>query len=252
MRRVRATRSTHAFRSTTPILRSLCCAAQSKSRGQVGLSMRRTLYSPGIEADSHTLRKLVIAASAPACGIWLRAHDCAWRVAAQSHSRQEIAMFRIPVSFCLAASLALLPSIAFGEILAMVNYETKSPESLKALKSPVAAPARKEGIAIIDVDPKSKAFRQDRAGHPAAGRPRRAPHLLQPRPVQGLRHRARQGGAARHRHEEAAVRHQQSRGGAGLQRRRGRRLLRRRQALVPELHGHAGHGRRRRERRTSR
>jgi DNA-binding beta-propeller fold protein YncE len=67
-------------------------------------------------------------------------------------------MFRISVPFCLAASLALLPSIAFGEILAMVNYETKSPESLKALKSPVAAPARKEGIAIIDVDPASKNF----------------------------------------------------------------------------------------------
>jgi len=67
-------------------------------------------------------------------------------------------MFRISVPVCLAASLALLPSIAFGEILAMVNYETKSPESLKALKSPVAAPARKEGIAIIDVDPTSKNF----------------------------------------------------------------------------------------------
>lgn len=67
-------------------------------------------------------------------------------------------MPRIASAFCIAASLALLPSIAAGEILAMVNYETKSPESLKVLKSPVAAPARKEGIAIIDVDPKSKAF----------------------------------------------------------------------------------------------
>ena len=67
-------------------------------------------------------------------------------------------MSRISVSSFLAASLALLPSIASGEILAMVNYETKSPESLKALKSPVAAPARKEGIAIVDVDPNSKAF----------------------------------------------------------------------------------------------
>lgn len=67
-------------------------------------------------------------------------------------------MFRIPVPYCLAASLALLPSMVSAEILAMVNYETKSPESLKALKSPVAAPARKEGIAIIDVDPTSKAF----------------------------------------------------------------------------------------------
>ena len=67
-------------------------------------------------------------------------------------------MFGISVPLCLAASLMLLPSIACAEILAMVNYETKSPESLKALKSPVAAPARKEGIAIIDVDPKSKDF----------------------------------------------------------------------------------------------
>lgn len=67
-------------------------------------------------------------------------------------------MFRLSVPFCVAASIALLPSIASGEILAMINYETKSPESLKALKSPVAAPARKEGIAIIDVDPKSAAF----------------------------------------------------------------------------------------------
>jgi DNA-binding beta-propeller fold protein YncE len=67
-------------------------------------------------------------------------------------------MLRLSAPFCLAASLALLPSIAVGEILAMVNYETKSPESLKALKSPVAAPARKEGIAIIDVDPDSGTF----------------------------------------------------------------------------------------------
>jgi DNA-binding beta-propeller fold protein YncE len=57
-----------------------------------------------------------------------------------------------------AAALALAPSLASAQIHAMVNYETKSPESLKALKTPVAAPARKEGIAIIDVDPKSKTF----------------------------------------------------------------------------------------------
>ena len=67
-------------------------------------------------------------------------------------------MLRLTVPFCLAVSLALVPSLSVGEILAMVNYETKSPESLKALKSPVAAPARKEGIAIIDVDPQSKDF----------------------------------------------------------------------------------------------
>lgn len=47
---------------------------------------------------------------------------------------------------------------ATAEILAMVNYETKSADSLKSLKSPIATPARKEGIAILDVDPKSKNF----------------------------------------------------------------------------------------------
>jgi DNA-binding beta-propeller fold protein YncE len=67
-------------------------------------------------------------------------------------------MLKASVPLFVAASLALLPSVAAGEILAMANYETKSPDSLKALKSPVAAPARKEGIAIIDVDPKSKSF----------------------------------------------------------------------------------------------
>jgi hypothetical protein len=62
---------------------------------------------------------------------------------------------------CFAvAVLALLPALAGAEILAMVNYETKSADSLKVLKTPIAAPARKEGIAIIDVDPNSKTFGQ--------------------------------------------------------------------------------------------
>src|SRR5688500_1416276 len=68
--------------------------------------------------------------------------------------------YKYALPFCAAAALALLPSLAFAQIHAMVNYETKSPESLKALKTPIAAPARKEGIAIIDVDPKSKTFGQ--------------------------------------------------------------------------------------------
>jgi DNA-binding beta-propeller fold protein YncE len=62
------------------------------------------------------------------------------------------------VSASVAVSLVVLPAVALAQIHAMVNYETKSPESLKALKSPVAPPARKEGIAIIDVDPASKTF----------------------------------------------------------------------------------------------
>jgi hypothetical protein len=66
----------------------------------------------------------------------------------------------IKQSLLAGAALALLPSLAVAQIHAMVNYETKSAESLKALKTPIAAPARKEGIAIIDVDPKSKTFGQ--------------------------------------------------------------------------------------------
>ena len=69
-----------------------------------------------------------------------------------------IQIYALPV--CAAAMLALVPSLAAGQIHAMSNYETKSPDSLKALKTPIAAPARKEGIAIIDVDPKSKTFGQ--------------------------------------------------------------------------------------------
>ena len=57
-----------------------------------------------------------------------------------------------------AAALAIAPSLASAQIHAMVNYETKSAESLKVLKTPVSPGARKEGIAVIDVDPKSKSF----------------------------------------------------------------------------------------------
>src|SRR4029450_3155938 len=68
-------------------------------------------------------------------------------------------MRRFFVLASVGVSLALLlPAVALAQIHAMVNYETKSPESLKALKSPVPPQARKEGIAIIDVDPASKTF----------------------------------------------------------------------------------------------
>lgn len=62
--------------------------------------------------------------------------------------------------WCAIAMLAVVPGAAHAQIHAMANYETKSADSLKALKSPIAAPARKEGIAIIDVDPNSKTFGQ--------------------------------------------------------------------------------------------
>ena len=46
---------------------------------------------------------------------------------------------------------------AESEILAMMNYESKTPESLKALKLSGDTP-RREGIAVLDVDPGSPAF----------------------------------------------------------------------------------------------
>ena len=59
---------------------------------------------------------------------------------------------------CCVAMVFALPGLALGQIYAMMNYETKSPDSLKVLKNPVASGPRKEGIAVIDVDPKSKTF----------------------------------------------------------------------------------------------
>ena len=60
----------------------------------------------------------------------------------------------------MAISMALplaLPSTGQAEILAMLNYETKPEESLKALK--LTGPReREEGIAIMDVDPESPNF----------------------------------------------------------------------------------------------
>ena len=55
-------------------------------------------------------------------------------------------------------AMVLVPSLARSEILAMMNYETKSKDSLESLKAPVPPADRREGIAIIEVDPASPAF----------------------------------------------------------------------------------------------
>jgi YVTN family beta-propeller protein len=47
---------------------------------------------------------------------------------------------------------------AGAEILAMINYESKPPDALKVFKNPVAGQIRREGIAILDVDPRSENF----------------------------------------------------------------------------------------------
>ena len=53
-----------------------------------------------------------------------------------------------------------LPFASNAEILAMLNYESKSAEALKAFRSPVPGQTRQEGIAIIDVDPTSANFKK--------------------------------------------------------------------------------------------
>jgi DNA-binding beta-propeller fold protein YncE len=56
----------------------------------------------------------------------------------------------------LAAAAVLAPAKA--EILAMVLYETKAEDSLQSLKLGGGPGARREGIAILDVDPESETF----------------------------------------------------------------------------------------------
>ncbi len=59
----------------------------------------------------------------------------------------------------LLASIAMVwgGGTASAEILAMMNYESKTPDQVKALKL-TGAQERREGIAIIDVDPESATF----------------------------------------------------------------------------------------------
>ena len=65
----------------------------------------------------------------------------------------------LAVAVLAAAALTTAITPALAEILAMVNYESKTEESLKALK--LTGPAeRVEGILILDVDPGSQTFGQ--------------------------------------------------------------------------------------------
>lgn len=59
------------------------------------------------------------------------------------------------IASLILASFLLLPLISNAEILALLNYESKPNESLKELKMPFGTQGRKEGIAVIDVDPES-------------------------------------------------------------------------------------------------
>ena len=68
-------------------------------------------------------------------------------------------MTRFTASAFLVIALAWpIPSNA--EILAMLNYESKSEDALKAFKSPVPGQKRQEGIAIVDVNPQSSNYKK--------------------------------------------------------------------------------------------
>ena len=57
----------------------------------------------------------------------------------------------------LAAAATMMSGGAGAEILALVNYESKTADSLKALK--ITAPtARRDGLMVLDVDPASPRF----------------------------------------------------------------------------------------------
>lgn len=55
----------------------------------------------------------------------------------------------------LAALALLCPLAGHAEILAIMNYESKPDDSLKELKMPFGTQGRKEGLAVVDVDPES-------------------------------------------------------------------------------------------------
>src|SRR5262245_2020430 len=68
-------------------------------------------------------------------------------------------MTRVFAGAALAIAIAW-PCVGNSEILALLNYESKSPEALKVFKTPVAGQTRQEGIAVIDVNPASPNYRK--------------------------------------------------------------------------------------------
>lgn len=63
-------------------------------------------------------------------------------------------IWKTGASWLLAAAV-FAPGLASAEMLAMLNYETKAEESLDALALQSAPDVRREGIAIVELDPNS-------------------------------------------------------------------------------------------------
>jgi hypothetical protein len=62
------------------------------------------------------------------------------------------------IIYILALCVLVIPLAGQAEILAMANYESKPDDSLKDLKMPFGTQARREGVAIFDVDPESDTY----------------------------------------------------------------------------------------------
>jgi len=103
------------------------------------------------------------------------------------------------------ARWCLLRASRQSEILAMMNYETKSKDSLKSLKAPVPAAERREGIAIIDVDPASPAFGKIVTDIPLPAESRRGITIFYNKDLNKAYVTPSQVRASCHRHEEAAL-----------------------------------------------
>ena len=111
--------------------------------------------------------------------------------------------------FGLCALVLAVPPQAKAEILAMMNYETKPEDSLKALK--LTGPReREEGIAIMDVDPEAANCGKIRVNIPLPSVPGTQPYwVISGRPIfceagyvrwlSGYRHRCGGSQALRHR-----------------------------------------------------
>ena len=63
-----------------------------------------------------------------------------------------------PLHLAAALLSVVLSFTCQAEILAMLNYESKPNDALKDLKLPFGAQERREGIAIVDVDPESENY----------------------------------------------------------------------------------------------
>jgi DNA-binding beta-propeller fold protein YncE len=64
------------------------------------------------------------------------------------------------IANAIVAGCFAWPCAGNAEILAMLNYESKPADALKAFKSPVPGQTRQEGIAIIDLNPASPNFKK--------------------------------------------------------------------------------------------